>query len=235
MYYGFHDVIQINGTYYAFAESNQSQTMLVRSTNGDDVWEAFASVGGPEATDGPLQLPSGVTSGWTPSGSFFDFGDDRGWGKIHIDPRDQYFYLAVNTATLTSMSPVDFETAFLDMDNWTWHDDTTGPAASPIMTATIEHDLRENWLVPTSDPTQGWVIIYDADYGPADGDKALGYTMLPDPTAISLTEFQARPTFDIKTPHVYIPILIIGLSMLIYLVRQYFIFRQNIAKKLDYD
>jgi hypothetical protein len=71
IYYGFHDVMLINGTYYAWGESNQSQTMLARSTNGVDTWEAFASIGGTEVSDGPLQLPSGTTSGWTPSGSFF--------------------------------------------------------------------------------------------------------------------------------------------------------------------
>jgi hypothetical protein len=31
VYYGFYDVIQLNGIYYAFAESNQGQTMIVRS------------------------------------------------------------------------------------------------------------------------------------------------------------------------------------------------------------
>jgi hypothetical protein len=71
VYYGFHDVIELNGTYYAFAESNQSQTMLVRSADGDDVWEAFASVGD-RLGDGPLELPSGVSVGWTTSGSFVD-------------------------------------------------------------------------------------------------------------------------------------------------------------------
>ena len=71
VYYGFHDVIELNGTYYAFAESNQSQTMLVRSVNGDDVWEAFASIGGRPGW-GPLELPSGVSAGWTPTGNFVD-------------------------------------------------------------------------------------------------------------------------------------------------------------------
>lgn len=93
VYYGFHDVVELNGTYYAFAESNQSQTMLVRSVNGDDVWEAFAGIGGRPGW-GPLELPSGVTAGWTPSGSFVDLGYDRGYGKVHVDPRDNNFYLA---------------------------------------------------------------------------------------------------------------------------------------------
>ncbi len=175
VYYGFHDVIELNGTYYAFAESNQSQTMLVRSDNGDDVWEAFDSVGGTSG-DGPLELPLGVTSGWTPSGSFFELKDDAGYGKIHVDPRDSAFYLAINTAAKPSLSPADLETAFIDPDNWSWHDGTTGPAASPILAETAEHDLREAWLVP--DASSPLTLIYDADFGSGDGGKALGYAIV---------------------------------------------------------
>lgn len=76
------------------------------------------------------------------------------------------------------------------------------------MTATSEHDLRECWLVPTSDPSQGWVIIYDANYGAANGDLALGYTQLPDPTVISLQSFSARLTKSYS-------ILLIGILILI--------------------
>jgi len=181
VYYGFHDVILLNGTYYAFAESNQSQTMLVSSANGDDVWEAFASIGGRPGW-GPLELPTGVSYGWTPSGSFFELPDDAGYGKIHVDPRDSNFYLAVNSAAKPSLAPADLEAAFINPANWTWHDGTTGPAANPILSQTAEHDLRECWQVPSSDPSAGWVIIYDADYGSGDGGKALGYAALTPPT-----------------------------------------------------
>ncbi len=182
VYYGFHDVIEINGTYYAFAESNQSQTMLVRSDDGDDDWEAFASIGGRTGW-GPLELPSGVTFGWTPSGSFFDLGHDRGMGKIYVDPRDSDFYLAINTEAKASLSPADLEAAFIDPDNWEWSDETTGPASSPILSETAEHDLRECWLVQNSDADADWTLIYDADFGSADGGKALGYaTMKLPPT-----------------------------------------------------
>jgi hypothetical protein len=143
-------------------------------------------------------------------------GDDRGWGKIHVDPNDHHFYLAVNTATLTSMSPSAFETAFIDTSNWTWHDDTTGPAASPIMTATAEHDLRECWLVPTIDPSQGWVIIYDADFGATDGGLALGYTMLPDPSLISLQDFHARPALSIWRD-LFVWLMLAGISIGLFL------------------
>ena len=177
VYYGFHDVIEINGTYYAFAETNQSQTVLVRSVNGDDNWEAFASIGGRPGW-GPLELPAGVSAGWTPSGNFFDLGHDRGMGKIYVDPRDNNFYLAINTSAKASLSDADLEAAFIDPDNWTWNDETTGPASSPILSATAEHDLRECWLVPNSDPDGDWTLMYDADFGSADGGKALGYAIM---------------------------------------------------------
>jgi len=175
VYYGFHDVILLNGTYYAWGESNQGQTMMVRSANGDDVWVAFDSVGGTQPLDGPLQMPESAT----PSGSFFDLGADRGYGKLHIRGNDSGFYLAVNTAAKPSLAPAALEAAFIDPNNWTWNDDTTGLPTTAILAATAEHDLREGWLVPNTGTD--WVIVYDADYGAADGGKALGYTGLSAP------------------------------------------------------
>jgi hypothetical protein len=174
VYYGFHDVIRLNGSFYAFAESNRGQTMIVRSANGDHVWEAFDSVGGTPG-NGPLELPAGVVNGWSATGSFFDLGLDRGFGKVYVDPRDTAFYLAVNVAARPSLGPAALEAAFINPANWTWHDDTVGPASAPILTATPEHDLRECWLVPRSSPFHPWVLIYDADFGAADGGRALGY------------------------------------------------------------
>ena len=183
-YYGFHDAIKINGKYYAFGESNLGQTMILRSEKGDDNWTAIASIGGTDSSDGPLELPSGVTVGWTPRGSFFDLGNDNGLGKIYSDPRDSHLYLAVNSAAKSSLSPQDLETAFLDSSNWTWNDDTTGPAANAIFSETVEHDIRETWLVPRSDISKRWILVYDADFGPVNGSKALGYaTVAPQPCA----------------------------------------------------
>ncbi|MBN2104312.1 hypothetical protein JW835_09760 [bacterium] len=181
VYYGFHDVILLNGTYYAFGESNQSQTMILRSANADTVWEAFDSIGGSQSSDGPLQLRTGITAGWTPSGNFLDLGYDRGYAKVHVDPTDSYFYLAINTAAKSSLSDSELETAFINPDNWTWHDNTTGAAANPILSTTAEHDLRECWVVPNSDPDSNWVIVYDADFGSGDGGNALGYALLEPP------------------------------------------------------
>jgi len=184
VYYCFHDVILLNGTYYAWGESNQSQTMLVRSTNGDDVWEAIASLGGSDPLDGPLQLPAGVSAGWTPTGNFFDLGLDRGIGKVYADPRDSDFYLAVNVTAQASLAPAALEAAFLDPTNWTWHDDSTGAATAPVLTATAEHDLRECWLVPRTSPSEAWVLMYDADFG-VDGGLALGYATTVAPLILS--------------------------------------------------
>jgi len=184
VYYNFHDVILLNGTYYAWGESNQSQTMLVRSVNGDDVWEAFASIGGSDPSDGPLQLPVGVAVGWTPTGNFFDLGLDRGFGKVYADPRDSAFYLAVNTNASASLGPAALEAAFINPANWTWHDDSTGAAAAPVLSATVEHDLRECWLVPRTSPSEAWVLMYDADFG-FDGGLALGYAATAAPLVLN--------------------------------------------------
>ena len=210
-FYGFHDVILINGTYYAWTESNGGQTMVARSVNGDDVWEAFNSVGGTQVTDGPLLLPTGVASGWTPTGSFFDLGLDRGMGKVYADPRDSAFYLAVNVDARTSLAPGAFETAFLDPTNWTWHDDTTGPAAAAVLSATAEHDLRECWLVPRSSPSEGWVLMYDADFG-TDGGLALGYA-----TTAGAPVINAIPA--VSTPGALVLVILLTLAGVVALRR----------------
>lgn len=197
VYYGFHDVIKLNDTYYAFAESNTSQTMIVRSVNGDDVWEAFASVG-EHPGYGPLELPLGVSAGWTPSGSFVDLGYDHGFGKIHVDPRDNNFYLAVNTAAKACLSPAQLEAAFIKPDNWSWHDGNIGPPISPILSGTIEHDLRECWVVPKSDPDADWEIVYNADYGSEDGGKSLGYATFSLDAEVGAMSYFHVKKFELK-------------------------------------
>jgi len=126
VYYGFHDVIRIPiGTgfrYYAWGESNGGQTQLVYSDTGGDTWTAISSIGGTHAGDGPLlYLESG-----TPSGSFFDLGHDRGYGKLQVRGDDSGLYLAVNSEARSSLSPAAFESAFINPSNWTWHDGSTG-------------------------------------------------------------------------------------------------------------
>lgn len=179
VYYGFHDVIELNGTYYAWGECNIGYTLMCRSANGADDWEAFACVGGLHTlpNPGPLKLPG--ETGPTPTGSFFELGGDRGYGKIMIPGDDSAVYLAVNTAAKPSLPSAQLEAAFIDPANWTWHDGTTGLATTPILTATSEHDYSECWLVSSSD--NEWTIIYDADFGASDGGKALGYAILSIP------------------------------------------------------
>jgi len=191
VFYGFHDVILLNGTYYAFAEANSGQTMLVSSTLGADDWIAFDSVGGTQAADGPLQLPE---SG-TPSGSFVDLGHNRGYGKVHVRGSDTGFYLAINPAAKAGLTPPELEAAFIDPANWMWNDGTTGLPTTPILTATTEHDLREAWVVPQSNPDAAWVIIYDADFGAANGGKALGYAGA------------APETADPQFIYIYLPVI----------------------------
>jgi len=171
VYYGFHDVIQLNGTYYAWGECNIGYTLFCRSANGDDKWEAFDCVGG--FFCGPLKLPDVGT----PTGCFFELGGNRGYGKIMVPGDDSAFYLAVNTAAKPSLSPAELEAAFINPDNWTWNDGSTG-LPNPdiaILKKTGEHDCRECWLVPRG--IAEWTIIYDADFG-SDGGKALGYAIL---------------------------------------------------------
>jgi hypothetical protein len=189
VYYGFHDVIELNGTYYAWGEGNIGHTLMCRSANGADDWEAFARVGGLHTLSnvGPLGLPDVGT----PTGSFFELGGDRGYGKIMVAGNDSAFYLAINTAARPNLEAEALETAFIDPDNWTWHDGTTGLASTPILEESDEHDLRECWMVSNSDTT--WTIIYDADYGSGDGGKALGYAILSIPVLYLEVDIDIKP------------------------------------------
>ena len=192
VYYGFHDVIYLNGKYYAWGECNIGYTLMCRSANGADDWEAFACVGGLHTLSnvGPLGIPDVGT----PTDSFFELGGDRGYGKIMIPGDDSAVYLAVNTAAKPSLPSAQLEAAFIDPANWTWHDGTTGLATTPILTATSEHDYSECWLVPDDDTA--WIILYDADFGSADGGKALGYAIFSAPlpcTPVSIESLLAEP------------------------------------------
>lgn len=195
-HYGFHDVVQLNGSYYAFTESNLGQTMIVKSANGDDQWEAIASVGGTstQAADGPLLTPVLNSAGWTPSGSFVALKNDSGYGKFYISPDNGHLYMAVNSEAKSSLSPAEQEAAFIKPANWTWNDGSTGRAASAIYTKTTEHDIRELWVVPKTDPSTARVIMYDADFGGTDGGKALGYFTITGPNSITVQSIQATRT-----------------------------------------
>jgi hypothetical protein len=177
VYYGFHDIIIINQTYYGWAEANGGETMLVRSSWGGDVWEAFAKVGGNQLEDGPLTTPdSGISP--TPTGNFFELADDQGYGKLYVPGDDSGIYLAVNTVAKPSQEPAVLESNFVDPGNWTWHDGSTGRLTNDkaLLYQTAVHDYREVWMVPQLDPHHPWVILYTADF---DGKKALGYATFP--------------------------------------------------------
>jgi uncharacterized repeat protein (TIGR01451 family)/MYXO-CTERM domain-containing protein len=143
---------------------------------------------------GQLGSPWGAT-GWTVRGNFFDLGNDRGYGKLYIDPRDTAFYLAVNTAAKASLPAAQLEAAFINPANWTWHDGNTGAPTTPIAHETSDHDLKEGWLVPRSSPTPEWTIIYDAGYSQlSTGGRNLGYF---GPTA----DLEVRKTLDTPPPY----------------------------------
>jgi len=188
-FYGFHDVYMVNGNYYALGESNLGQTMICKSANGDDVWEAIGSIGGTLLSDGNLIAPTVQGLGWSPSGSFTDLGHDRGFGWFYMSPYDDGLYLAINVTAKASLPPADLEAALIDPANWTWNDGSVGPAGNPLMTGTPEHDIRECWVVPYINPDNEWVIMYDADFGVADGGKALGYTTAAAPASIPLSDW----------------------------------------------
>jgi len=190
VFYGFHDVIRINGTYYAWGESNGGQTMMVRSVNGDDVWEAFDSVGGTDPDDGPLYLRPPDGSGPTPTGNFLDLGYDRGYGIVRVPGDDSALYLAINPAACPSLPPDELEAAFINPDNWTWHDGTTGAPATPISPASA-HDWREVWVVPQSDPDAPWVILYTATWN--NGVRGLGYMTVTPPAGPAPTPEAPEP------------------------------------------
>jgi hypothetical protein len=179
VYYGFHDVIIINDTFYAWAESNTGETLFVRSDWGGDVWEAFDRVGGNGDTDGPLLTPSSGVSP-TPTGSFFALAFDSGYGKIYVPGDDSGIYLAINLVAKPSQDLATLEANFIDPLNWTWHDGSTGrlTPAHALLYQTAEHDFREAWLVPHSNDYDPWVIMYTADYS---GTRALGYAMTESP------------------------------------------------------
>ena len=177
VYYGFHDMMLINGTYYAWGEANSGETMFVRSAMGGDEWEAFSKVGGNQLADGPLATPEeGVSP--TPTGSFFELSDDRGFGKLYVPGDDSGIYLAVNTTAKPSQDPAVLEANFIDPDNWTWHDGSTGrlTPSHALLYSTAEHDYREVWMVPQPATHEPWVIIYTASFG---DNKALGYATSP--------------------------------------------------------
>ncbi len=183
VYYGFHDVILLNGTYYAWGEANSGETLLVRSADGGDVWEAFDRVGGNLVTDGSLATPNAGVSP-TPTGNFFDLGHDRGFGALYVPGDDSGIYLAVNTVARPSQPSGVLEANFIDPANWTWNDGSTGrlTPAQALLSTTSSHDYRETWLVPQSDPDAPWVIMYTADYS---GTRALGWaSVIPEPGSV---------------------------------------------------
>lgn len=173
IYYGFHDLIEINGTYVAFGETNQGRTIIVTSALGTDSWTPVAVVGGVTPTfTGPLNLAlfPGI-SGITPSGNFvlMELDGQITYGKLMLPGDDSAAYMAINRAAAIAATPAAALSAFIDPNNWTWRDGNTGiPAASnAALTSTYAsggHDVKEAWSVPTSVYQADHVILYTASY-----------------------------------------------------------------------
>jgi LPXTG-site transpeptidase (sortase) family protein len=181
IYYGFHDIVQLNSNYIGFAESNGGNTYIVWSDNGDQHWEVVAKVGGAVPGVGPLNLYffPGIT-GSIPSGNFLlmEIGGQTVYGKLMVPGDRSGAYLAINRAAAQAATPALAETAFMNPANWTWQDATTGlpGAANRVLTSTYiagpppsGHDIRELWSAPTSSPRSDHVTLYTANYGSAAG------------------------------------------------------------------
>jgi len=166
VYYGFHDIVRINGNYIGFAETNGARTVIVWSNLGTNSWDVIDVVGGSGV--GPLNLDVGGT-GPTPTGSFvlMEVNGQQVYGKLGVPGNDSGAYLAINRAAAQASTPTAAESAFLDPANWTWSDNSTGiPGVSnQVLSASGVHDVREVWSVPLSNYRSDHVIFYTGRYG----------------------------------------------------------------------
>ena len=201
VYYGFHDVIQLNRNYMGFAETNGSRTVLVWSDEGTNNWDVIAVVGGAGA--GPLDLDVGST-GPTPTGSFvlMEVNGQQVYGKLGVPGDDSGAFLAINQAAAQASTPAGAEAAFLDPANWTWSDGTTGipNTGNRVLSEIAQHDVREVWTAPLSNSRSDHVIFYTARYATGSDLGCAATTtdcvvvapppeVLPDPDALPDTGF----------------------------------------------
>jgi len=166
VFYGFHDIVQINGNYMGFAETNGSRTVLVLSDLGTNIWNVVGIVGGSGV--GPLDLNVGGT-GPTPTGSFvqMEVNGQQVYGKLGVPGNDSGAYLAINSAIVQAGSPAAAETAFLTPGNWTWSEGNTGipTILNQVLDDSGGHDVSEVWTVALSNFRSDHVIFYTGSYG----------------------------------------------------------------------
>jgi hypothetical protein len=110
----------------------------------------------------------------TPSGNFFVLGADCGYGKIHLPGDDSGIYLAVNTIAKPSQDPATLEANFINPDNWTWSDGSTGRLVPglALLSSSGSHMYLEAWMVPAAYPGETWKIFYTSFYS---GNEGLGF------------------------------------------------------------
>ena len=180
--YGFHDIVNLNGNYMGFVESAGGKTYIVWSDNGDQYWQIIAKVGGSTPADMPLNLfLSPSITGPIPTGNFLPFEVDGQivLGKVMVPGDRSGLYLAINAPAYQAVSQAQKEAAFLNPDNWTWRDGSTGlpDGDSRVLSSTYVtggHDTREVFTVPSSDVHADKVYIYTARYATGDARNGLG-------------------------------------------------------------
>ena len=179
VYYGFHDIIRLNGHYMGFAETNTGHTVIVWSAEGTNDWHVVAVVGGGTSANlGPLYFPTGI--GPTPTGNFLllEVNGEKVYGKLSVPGDNSGAWLAINKAAAQAATPAEAEAAFLDPNNWTWSDGSTGAPDndSLVLPATAQHDVREVWSPPVSDYRANPPIVYTARYGNSGSDMGCAAT-----------------------------------------------------------
>ncbi|MCP4710842.1 MAG: hypothetical protein GY869_19650, partial [Planctomycetes bacterium] len=164
-------MIEINGNYMGFGETNTSETVIVWSDAGTNNWDIIAIVGG--IGENPLDLDVSST-GPTPTGNFvlMEVNGQEVYGKLGVPGDNSGAYLAINADAAQASTPAEAETAFLAPSNWTWSDGNIGfpNTSTRVLSEIAQHDIREVWTVPLSNPLSDHVIIYTARYGGAGSD-----------------------------------------------------------------
>jgi LPXTG-site transpeptidase (sortase) family protein len=180
--YGFHDIVQINGHYLGFVESAGGHTYVVQNTHFDtnpftdnNFWTVIdPAVGGIGVTD-HLRLPG--SSGPKPTDNFLlmKVGGQLVYGKLYLPGDSSAAYLIMNAAAAQAANPSAAETAFMNSNDWTWSDGSSGaaPSGSRILIATAARNIRTAWTVPTTSPDSDYVILYSGQYT-TPSQRALG-------------------------------------------------------------
>ena len=97
------------------------------------------------------------------------------YGKLYLPGDSSAAYLIMNAAAAQAANPSAAETAFLNANDWTWSDASSGaaPIGSRILIATTARNIRTAWTVPMTSPDSDLVILYSGQYT-TPSQRALG-------------------------------------------------------------